>query len=428
MAKRIIAVVLIFFAASGAWGALGILTELRTQTSSSELAGAVGELWGTPHVQTAPEVYALVPQAKAPADAAPADLSKTNTGRTQPSAEGSAAAAPATTLVRVPVALGSSDIRAGFNLDYRKKGLLWFSTYGVDFGGNWEVRNPFEVARDFTIVFRFPTPQAIYDNFSLTVDGREAATRTGSDGSLEAPLTLAPGEATTFAVGYRSRGLDTWTYEFGRDVTQVRDFALTIDTDFKDINFPAGSIAPTTKQETPGGWRLVWRHANLISGYEVGLEMPHRLNPGPLAAKVSFFAPVSLLFFFFVIFVLGVLRGVNLHPMHYFFLAAAFFAFDLLFAYLVDHLDVNLAFAIAAITSVGLVVSYLRLVVGNRFAFVEAGLAQLVYLVLFSYTHFLKGFTGLVVTVGAVLTLFVLMQVTAKVDWDKVFGGKGVSA
>ncbi len=410
MTKRIVAIVLIFFAASAAWGVLGILTEYRTRTFSSELTGAVGELWGTPHVQSAPEVYALVPRAAGPQD---------NTA---------AGAATATSVERVPVALTSSDVRAAFNLDYRKKGLLWFSTYGVDFGGEWGIRNPFEVARDFVIVFRFPTPQAIYDSFVFTLNGREVAPRTCSDRTLEALLTLAPAEAATLDVGYRSRGLNTWTYEFGQDVTQVRDFTLTMDTDFKEINFPARSIAPTTKQETPGGWRLTWSHANLISGFRVGLEMPQRLNPGPLAAKVTFFAPVSLLFFFFVIFVLGVLRGVNLHPMHYFFLAAAFFAFDLLFAYLVDHLDVNLAFAIAALTSVGLVVSYLRLVVGNRFAFVEAGLAQLVYLVLFSYTHFLKGFTGLVVTVGAVLTLFVLMQVTAKVDWDKAFGGKGVPA
>ncbi|HCJ10075.1 MAG TPA: hypothetical protein DHW14_02770 [Clostridiales bacterium] len=92
---------------------------------------------------------------------------------------------------------------------------------------------------------------------------------------------------------------------------------------------------------------------------------------------------------------------------------------------MVDHIDVHLAFAAASLVSVALVVSYLRLVVSSRFAFVEAGLAQLLYLVLFSYTHFLEGLTGLTVTVGAILTLFVLMQATAKVDWNRVFAGTG---
>ena len=35
--------------------------------------------------------------------------------------------------------------------------------------------------------------------------------------------------------------------------------------------------------------------------------------------------------------------------MHYWFIAAAFFAFHLLLAYLVDHVTMHLAFAIAAL-------------------------------------------------------------------------------
>ena len=92
----------------------------------------------------------------------------------------------------------------------------------------------------------------------------------------------------------------------------------------------------------------------------------------------------------------------------------------LLLAYLVDHLDLHLSFAIAAVTSVALVVSYLRVVVGTQFALREAGLAQLVFLVFFSYAFFFEGYTGLTVTAGAIVTLFVLMQLTAKVDWGVV--------
>jgi len=133
---------------------------------------------------------------------------------------------------------------------------------------------------------------------------------------------------------------------------------------------------------------------------------------------------VSLLFFVTVLVMLGVLRGRSLHPMNYFFLSTAFFAFHLLLAYLVDHVSIHAAFVVASLVSVGLVVSYLRMVVGTRFAFVEAALAQLVYLVAFSYAFFFKGFTGLAVTVGAILTLFVLMQMTARIRWSEVFEKK----
>ena len=66
--------------------------------------------------------------------------------------------------------------------------------------------------------------------------------------------------------------------------------------------------------------------------------------------------------------------------------------------------------------------SYLRLAVGPRFAFVEAGLAQLVYLVGFSLAHFWDGFTGLTVTVLGIVTLFALMQLTGRIRWSEVTG------
>jgi len=159
----------------------------------------------------------------------------------------------------------------------------------------------------------------------------------------------------------------------------------------------------------------------LISGFQIGVTMPERLQPGPLAGQISYFAPVSLLLFFFLMFIITTLRGIDLHPMNYFFLAAAFFAFHLLLAYLVDHISIHVAFLVCSFVSVFLVVSYLRLVVGPRFALVEAGGAQFIYLVLFSYAFFLHGFTGLAVTVGCIVTLFVVMQMTGRICWADRF-------
>jgi inner membrane protein involved in colicin E2 resistance len=122
--------------------------------------------------------------------------------------------------------------------------------------------------------------------------------------------------------------------------------------------------------------------------------------------------------------IITTMRGIDLHPMNYFFLAAAFFSFHLLLAYLVDHVSIHAAFAISAAVSVFLVVSYLRLVVGLQFASREAALAQFIYLVMFSYAFFLKGFTGLAITIGSVLTLFVVMQVTGRIDWADKFAVK----
>jgi len=87
----------------------------------------------------------------------------------------------------------------------------------------------------------------------------------------------------------------------------------------------------------------------------------------------------------------------------------------------VDHVALGLAFIMCAAASVLLVMRYVRLVVGPRFAFMEAAVAQCIYLVMFSSAFLFKGFTGLSITIGSILTLFVIMQMTGRVRWAEKF-------
>jgi inner membrane protein involved in colicin E2 resistance len=238
--------------------------------------------------------------------------------------------------------------------------------------------------------------------------------------SAYAIVQVDSGQSVKLRVSYRSQGLESWKYSFGKDVNAVSQFHLAMTTDFRDIDFPDNTLAPTAKQETSAGWKLNWDYRNMLSGYAIAMTMPEKLQPGPLASEISFFAPVSLFFFFFLMFIITAMRRIDLHPMNYFFLAGAFFAFHLLLAYLVDHLDIHASFAIASVVSVFLVVSYLRLVVGAGFAIREAATAQFIYLVLFSYAFFFQGFTGLSVTIGAILTLFIVMQMTGRIRWTEL--------
>ena len=275
--------------------------------------------------------------------------------------------------------------------------------------------------QNVTFTLPFPTNQAIYDDLSFLIDG-QSVELINANSTTSATTKIGAGKSAQLKVGYRSQGLNEWRYNFGQgDVAQVRDFTLRMKTNFKDIDFPDNSLSPSTKNETDRGWDLTWSYKNLLSGYQIAMVMPEKLQPGPLAGRISFFAPVSLFFFFFLMLIITTMRGIDLHPMNYFFLAAAFFSFHLLLAYLVDHASIHTSFAISAAVSVFLVVSYLRLVVGTRFATREAALAQFIYLVAFSYAFFLKGFTGLAITIGSVLTLFVVMQVTGRIRWTEKF-------
>jgi len=201
-------------------------------------------------------------------------------------------------------------------------------------------------------------------------------------------------------------------------------FALTMNTDFDDIDFEYDCISPSSKKPTDEGWLLSWEFDNLISPADVSMNMPKKLNPGPMAAKISLYAPLGLAFFFVWMFVITLLKKIKLHPMNYLFLGAAFFSFHLLFAFTVDHMTLLPSFIISSVVSVFLVISYLRLVTGMRFAAIEAGISQIIYLVGFSYAHFYKGYTGLLVTIGCILTLFAIMQLTGRINWQEKFARK----
>ena len=195
-------------------------------------------------------------------------------------------------------------------------------------------------------------------------------------------------------------------------------------TDFDAIDFPQDGMSPTVKTRNGDAWTLTWHYDHLLTGTDIGMVLPARLNPGPWVGQVVSAAPISLFLFFFLLSIFAIVRGLNLHPMHYFFIGAAFFSFHLLLAYLVDHMIIHYAFVLASAVSIFLVTSYMRLVLGTRLAFVEIGLGQFVYLVLFSYTFFFSGYTGLTITLLCIITLFAAMQFTGRIDWNTVFQKK----
>jgi inner membrane protein involved in colicin E2 resistance len=412
MLKRIVAIIAIFVCTAIAWAILGSTIFYRTYNAESGLSGRVASTWGAPQAQAPPSIAREWQEQKT----VEVEEKGKKTRRTE------------SYLRSEPVKIDASHVAATLHIDYRQKGLLWFSTYKVDFDGAYTFQNPTPREEEFVIQLPFPAQQAVYDNVQLLLDDKPlTVTFSGSQAVARARLTA--GAKSVLHAAYRSQGLDSWRYTFarenadgsGKEISQARDFHLLLKTDFSGFDFPDNSLSPSEKRQTANGWELQWDFQNLVSGFDIALTMPQKLQPGPLAGRISYFAPVSLFFFFFLVFILSTLRGNDLHAMNYFFLACAFFAFHLLLAYLADHISIHAAFVISSLVSIVLVVSYLRLVVDLRFAVVEAGLTQLIYLVLFSYAFFFEGFTGLTVTIGAILTLFVVMQMTGRIRWEEKF-------
>lgn len=387
--RRLIAIFVIWLGCGIAWMILGSTLLVRSGESSSRLTDEVHALWGPPMRQ-------LPPHGRLRAD--PSRIGLVLAEAPQAPAEISAA---------------STDLDVKLELEQRKKGLVWFPTYAVTLRGTYSFENPDAEPRIADLELPLESAHALYDGFEITSrDGPVQSTVT--DGVARWSTRFAPHERKTFEVHYRSRGTSSWQYDLTSGTGNVRDFRLSLATDFSEVNFLPGTLSPSSHESAGRGWHGTWDFKTLVSSAPIGLALPERLNPGPLASRITFFAPVSLLFFFFVIAILAEAQKKDLHAMHYLFLGCAFFAFHLLFAYLVDHLSIAPSFTLSALVSTLLTVTYARLFVGWKFALREIGISQLLYLVLFSFTFFWSGFTGLAITVGAILTLFVLMQITGR--------------
>ena len=379
MARRIVAIFIVLLGATIAWSILGGTLLVRTNASDDAQAAQLGALWGPEQKQCEPQFSAFT--------------------------KGNNWTLP----------LDASRIAVDLNLEPRQKGLLWYDTYRVGFSGAYRVVNTSR-SNWIVLALNLPAEGAVYDDLGVTVDGRPVASTT-SGNVVRTALFVPHGRTTEVTVAYHSQGTSRWSYHFGPGTNSIQNYTFVMRTNFRAIDFPTSTLSPTSERQSSNGWELTWHYRSLVSGNGIGMVMPEPLQPGPLAQRITFWAPLSLLYYFFVLFILTTIRRIDLHPMNYFFLAAAFFAFHLLFAYTVDRISIGLAFALCSVVSMFLTVTYLRLVVGLRFAAVEAALAQFFYLILFSLALFNEGFSGLAITVGSILTLFVTMQLTARMDW-----------
>jgi hypothetical protein len=172
-------------------------------------------------------------------------------------------------------------------------------------------------------------------------------------------LVLPAGSTEEVTVSYNAVGQTNWIYDLSQ-LSRMRNVDLTMSTNFEDIDFPAGSSSALDRplNTKSKGWNLQWKYSDVIGIRSIGMAMPKVLNPAPVASRISFFAPVSLVFFFAVLIILSMVKKITLHPMNYFFLSAGGFAFQLLFAYLLDQLSIHLAFGIAASVSLALLMAF----------------------------------------------------------------------
>ena len=173
--KRIIAIVVIFLLGVAGWVVLGEANWMRSVQMNQSLSASVQSLWGSPILQAAPGVSVKV---------------------------------PGTDRIR-PITPSRNQVDVNIVLEQRRKGLLWYPTYTVDFVGRYEITNEARIAQDIRFDFTLPSRHATYENVSLKIGDHVESVNPSSGYGLQRIIPLQPGSSEVVEVSYATRGLES---------------------------------------------------------------------------------------------------------------------------------------------------------------------------------------------------------------------------
>ena len=154
MIKRLLAIGFIFACTSIAWFILAGVTTSRTYIADSNLRSQVERIWGSPQTQLPPA----------------ATWSEMTTRQVESVEDGKKIIKTVERRIDHAVALAASNVDVALKLDHRQKGLLWYSTYGVEFAASYVIANDTGAARVVDVALAFPAKNAVFDDlrFELT--------------------------------------------------------------------------------------------------------------------------------------------------------------------------------------------------------------------------------------------------------------------
>jgi hypothetical protein len=166
--RQFLALAFIFVCTSIAWVILGATIFSRTYGSNEQLQGRVASTWGTAQQQSPPTAtYTTI------------DVVNTTTVE-----DGKVIVRSKNEHWQVPMPVEASRIRVNLHLTPRQKGLLWYSTYAVDFAGDYTFRNNTAQAQTVDFRLKFPAQKAIYDGLQMKVNQQTVALVTDDKGTV----------------------------------------------------------------------------------------------------------------------------------------------------------------------------------------------------------------------------------------------------
>jgi hypothetical protein len=355
--------------------------ENRVDFANSELMAQVEDRWGAPVHQPAPSLRAV----------------QSGTVFTD----------------LAPLAFDQQHVQVDAQINYRKRGLRYFSGFDFTLDARYAVKNP--KPHDIDVAFIFPIEvdktQVLLSDLTFTVNGEPRDLDLGETRNrLLWTGRIREGEKAEFGIRYRARGLNSFTYRLD-PALPARNVKLHVGVrGGNNFDYPADVLSASTVVQTEGGFALDWAYPSLESGVSLGVVLPSEKSFDALVATMARRAWVPFLAFAVLIAALGLRH--ERRPTFYemYLLSAAYgFAFVLL-AYLAAFLNFYAAYVVT-VTVLGAVVGLYTHRLFPREKPWMLGALWMATFVVPCTAVILDGYTGLIYTLeilGALLGLMVL--------------------
>jgi hypothetical protein len=329
-----------------------------------------------------------------------------------------------------PLPLTRQDVTVDAAMNYRKRGLVYFSGFDFRFKGEFDTENPFD--RDVDVAFVFPISlqknKVLLSELSFTVNGAAAPVELGRAGDkLVWTGRLRPQEKLAFQVAFKGRGLDAFTYAMD-PAAAVRNVRLTVNIRGGDNFDYADGVVPATEVERrDDAVRLTWGFSSLESGIPIGVVLPSEKSFDDIIATFVRRSWAGFLLFFAGLVALSLHHGRTPRIFESYLFAAAYALFFVLVAYLAAFIHFYAAWALALVVAGGLVCGYAALLL-PRSAWRPAAALVVTSLAIPSLAVILQGYTGLIYTLEALALVATLMGVSARPEGLRILAALGPAA
>lgn len=315
-----------------------------------------------------------------------------------------------------PLALDWQHVRVEARMNYRKKGLRYFSGFDFLLTAQYGVRNP--EAHDIDVAFVFPIEvdksQVLLSDLDFRVNGAKAALDLGADRNrLVWTGRVEKGQGCTFSIRYRARGLEQFVYRLD-PALPARDTRLSVNVQGgANYDYPDGVLAATSVSQRDDGVTLDWTFPSLESGVTLGIILPSEKT---FDAIVGTMARRAWAPFLVLIALLSALARRHARPLCFYesyLVAAVFGFFFVLLAYLGAFMNFYLAYAISTLGLGAALTAYLRAIFSAERVTLLCGLWASTMIVP-TLAVVLQGYTGLIYTIEILAALLGLMVLTTR--------------